>query len=252
MLLGLGCLSPSEVTDVHVIPLTRVFVDTAQVPHNAVLCEALHPSQTPHRTRNNMPPSRVHLVRHGQGQHNLEPLETNRLVHDAQLTDTGIQRCKMFGQEFPQDIHIDLVCASPMWRTIQTASYCFEKVIPQTELKKILLLPDAQETTAAPCDVGSPVSVITKGFGDLVDTHMVMDDWTSKRGKYATDAPALRARARALRRWLRARKEQQIVVVSHGAILDYIVQEKLDKNGVFQGTRPAMMACKIFASSKHG
>lgn len=188
-----------------------------------------------------MPPTRIHLVRHGQGQHNLESLEKNRLIHDAQLTELGVQRCRTFNQEFHEDINIDLVCASPMWRTIQTASYCFEKVIPQTELKKILLLPDAQETTTVPCDVGSPVSVITKGFGDLVDTHMVTDDWTSKKGKYATDAASLRARAKTLRRWLRAREEREIVVVSHGAILDYIVEENLDQNGVFKGKRPATM-----------
>lgn len=182
-----------------------------------------------------MAPTRIHLVRHGQGQHNLEPLEKNRQIHDAQLTELGEQRCHKFNEDFPKDIHIDLVCASPMWRTIQTAAFCFHDVIASTKTKQILLFPDAQETTAVPCDVGSPVSVITKGFGDLVDTSMVTDDWTSKEGKYATDAPALRARAKALRQWLKARPEQEIVVVSHGAILDYVVGENLDENGIFIG-----------------
>lgn len=182
-----------------------------------------------------MPPNRIHLVRHGQGQHNKEPLEKNRLIHDAQLTDLGIQRCQKFNEDFPGDIYIDVVCASPMWRTIQTASYCFHDVITKTKTKKILLLPDAQETTDEPCDVGSPVSVITKEFGDLVDAHMVTDEWTSKKGRYGTDAPALRARAKALRQWLKKRSQSEVVVVSHGAILDYVVEENLDENGVFKG-----------------
>lgn len=182
-----------------------------------------------------MPPTRIHLVRHGQGQHNVEPLEKNRQIHDAQLTDLGIQRCQKFNQAFPKEVHIDLVCASPMWRTIQTASYCFHDVIAKSRTKKILLLPDAQEITAIPCDIGSPVSVITKGFGDLVDASLVSDDWASKKGRYGVDTPAIMARAKALRQWLKARPEEEIVVVSHGAILDYVVGDNLDENGCFIG-----------------
>lgn len=197
-----------------------------------------------------MSPTRIRLVRHGQGYHNVEPLEQSRLIHDAHLTELGIQRCQHFNDEFPKDIRIDLVCASPMWRTIQTAAYCFHDVIPQTETKKILLLPDAQETTAIPCDVGSPKSAIVQEFGDLVDASLLSDEWTSKEGRYATDAPALRARAKALRQWLRARPEREIVVVSHGAILDYIVEENLDENGVFKGElpRPRRRACRFLCS----
>lgn len=165
----------------------------------------------------------------------MEPLAKSRLIHDAPLTDIGIQRCIQFNKEFPPDVHIHLVCASPMWRTIQTASYCFRDAIPQTKTQSILLLPDAQETTDMPCDIGSPASVITREFGDLVDAHMVTEEWTSKKGTYGTDTPTLRARAKALRQWLRARTEMEVVVVSHGAILDYIVEDKLDENGVFQG-----------------
>lgn len=182
-----------------------------------------------------MPPTQIHFIRHGQGQHNLEPLDETRQIHDAPLTDLGIQRCQSFNEKFPQIIHTDLVCASPMWRTIQTALYCFHDSILKTETKKILLLPDAQETTAVPCDIGSPKSVLTEKFGDLVDAHMVTDDWTSKQGRYGTGAPELRERAKALRQWLKARPEGEIVVVSHGAILDYVVEENLDENGIFIG-----------------
>lgn len=77
-----------------------------------------------------MPPTRIHLVRHGQGYHNVESLEQSRLIHDAHLTELGIRRCRHFNDELPKDIHIDLVCASPVWLTIQTAAYCFHDVIP--------------------------------------------------------------------------------------------------------------------------
>lgn len=182
-----------------------------------------------------MAPTRIHFIRHGQGEHNVEPLEKTRLIHDPHLTDLGVQRCKKFNEDFPKDVHIDLVCASPMRRTIQTALYCLHDVIPQTTTKKILLLPDAQETTDQPCDTGSPAAELQKEFGDIIDAHMVRAEWISKTGVYATDPPSLRARAKALRQWLKARPEKEIVVVSHGAILDYIVEDNLDENGVFKG-----------------
>lgn len=182
-----------------------------------------------------MPPSRIIFLRHGQGQHNMAPLEKNRLIHDARLTDYGVQRCKAYSEGFPLKANIELYCASPMTRTIQTALCCFSDSIPRTVTKKLLLLPDAQETTDLPCDVGSPVSTLREEFGEIIDTHLVSEEWTSKKGVYATDPSSLRARAKALRQWLWKRPESEILVVSHGAILDYVVEDNLDENGVFMG-----------------
>lgn len=47
-------------------------------------------------------------------------------------------------------------------------------------------------------------------------------DWTSKAGFYASTVPALQARARWCRTWLRSRPEREIVVVAHGDILRYM------------------------------
>jgi len=168
-----------------------------------------------------MPP-RIHLVRHAQGYHNLDPVEEQRRIHDPALTEHGVKRCIEFNDTYPGYVHLDLICASPMRRTIQTAQYCFHDRIPTTPSRQVLLLPLAQETTAEPCDVGSDPDAIKQEFGDLVDVGMVPKDWTSKEGIYATTPTALLARARELRRWLRARPEKDIVVVSHGAFLDYM------------------------------
>lgn len=166
---------------------------------------------------------RIHLVRHGQGFHQLEPLQEHRQIPDPSLTDLGVQRCDGFSQHFPDYIHIDLVCASPMRRTIQTAMHCFQDRIPQTPTQQIILLPLAQENTAEPCDVGSDTASIKQEFGDLVDTGRVDAAWNSKQGVYAPTPEALIARARQLRRWLRERPEREIVVVGHGAFFDYVI-----------------------------
>ena len=165
----------------------------------------------------------VYLVRHGQGEHNVEPTVTNRKIYDAPLTDLGVRRCKDFNKTFPEYIHIDLVCASPMRRAIQTAQYCFEDVIAGTPSRKILLLPLAQETTNEPCDVGSSSDAIKQEFGDAVDMSMLDTDWPSKQGVYAASPESITARGREFKKWLWQQQDKNIVVVGHGAFWDYLM-----------------------------
>lgn len=179
---------------------------------------------------------KIHLVRHGQGFHQFEPLHEHRQIPDPTLTELGVERCKNFNKEFPQDVHIDLVCASPMQRTILTAKHCFQDVIPKTPTGKILLLPLAQEATTEPCDTGSSPEAIKQNFGDLIDASMLRANWTSKEGVYAATPEALVSRARQLRRWLRARPENEIVVVGHGAFFNYMIGA-VSSDGHLLGTR---------------
>ena len=51
-----------------------------------------------------------------------------------------------------------------------------------------------------------------------VDMSPLSDDWTSKTGKWAASTKALNARAQYVRRWLRERPEDCIVLVAHGDI----------------------------------
>lgn len=167
-------------------------------------------------------PPRVHLVRHGQGQHQLEPLQEHRQISDPRLTDASIERCEQFNTHFPDAIPVELVCASPMRRAIQTAQHCFEKVIPRTESKRILLLPLAQENTDEPCDIGSRPDVIEAEFGDAVDASMLNAGWMAKEGMNAATPTALVARAKQFRQWIFQRPEKEIVVCGHGAFWDYV------------------------------
>ena len=57
-----------------------------------------------------------------------------------------------------------------------------------------------------------------------LDFSELTPDWTSKQGFYTASVPALQARARWCRNWLRARPEREIVVVAHGDILRYITE----------------------------
>lgn len=57
-----------------------------------------------------------------------------------------------------------------------------------------------------------------------MDFSALTPDWISKQGFYEASVPALQARARWNRKWLRARPEREIVLVAHGDCLRYITE----------------------------
>ena len=175
-----------------------------------------------------MPPTVIHLLRHGQGEHQLEPLMERIKIHDPSLTGLGLSRCEEFSLTFPRQDQIELVCASPLRRTIQTAQYCFGHAL--RDIKPIVLLPLAQEDTDDPCDTGSSRGDLLKEFGNLIDLQFTPEDWNSKTGIYAPTAAVLRQRVLELRLWIRNRPENELVVVGHGGFFHWVTGE-VDAHG---------------------
>ena len=94
---------------------------------------------------------------------------------------------------------------------------------------KVVALPEAQETNAVPCDTGTDPEVLKAEFKDRpVDFDLVRDGWNSKVGKWAQDADSLRARAKEVRQWLKARPEKEVVLVTHGGFLHYLNEDWAD------------------------
>jgi len=95
----------------------------------------------------------------------------------------------------------------------------------EAEGKRVIILPQLQETNAFVCDIGSPRDELEANpeFSGL-DFSALTPGWTSKAGFYAAEDRALRARAAWVRRWLRDQPESKIVVVAHSAILRYITE----------------------------
>lgn len=79
----------------------------------------------------------VHLIRHGQGAHNvaaaLRGAEAykDQTLRDASLDDVGVQQATQLGQ-WIRDARmvVDVVLVSPLTRTLQTASYMFPEPRP--------------------------------------------------------------------------------------------------------------------------
>lgn len=186
----------------------------------------------------------LHLVRHAQGFHNLGA-EFHTLP-DPKLTDLGQEQCANLQKlSFPDQSRISLVTASPLTRTIHTASLTFKPALENgTCNPRIIALPDAQETSDYPCDTGSDVDVLTRKCADekwLVDLSRLNDGWNDKSStsRYSPMAEAIRTRAKAARQQIRhltralvaaGNPDPQVVLVTHGGYLHYFTEDWEDSN----------------------
>jgi len=180
------------------------------------------------------PKTTIYCVRHAQGFHNLSTANHN--IPDPLLTDLGKQQCKDLAASFPYHSKITHLVSSPLRRTIYTTLLSFPDEVAQG--KKIIALPELQETSDLPCDTGSDKDKIEAEFGDKVDLHLVSEGWNDKTSeKYNPAASAIEARALEARVFLRklaadARASGQfdgqdihIVVVTHGGFLHYFTED---------------------------
>lgn len=82
--------------------------------------------------------------------------------------------------------------------------------------------------------MGSAPELLQKDYAQMADFALMSEDWNSKSGVYAPTIEALRARARALRLWLRSRSEEEIVVVGRGSFWHWTTGE-VDREGHLTG-----------------
>ena len=143
---------------------------------------------------------------------------------DPVLTEKGIEQCRDLAKKFPYLKSIGAIVASPLRRTIYTALYGFEPLIEKG--MRVIALPEICETADVPCDTGSDVAVLKEEMKDKpVDLGMLQQGWNVKTGKWAPTADAVGKRAKEARQWLKARPEDEIVVVTHGGFLHYFTED---------------------------
>ncbi|KAI0329913.1 phosphoglycerate mutase-like protein [Cubamyces sp. BRFM 1775] len=169
---------------------------------------------------------RIFLTRHAEAEHNVTEDWT---IRDAPLTARGREQAAALNEATKDTVQAtaDLLVTSGLKRTLQTTILAFPALRKRLEAegKPVLVLPQLQEVNDLPCDTGSDREVLEADpeFAGL-DLSPLTPDWNSKEGFYAATETAIRARARWVRQWLRARPERRIVVVSHGDCLRYITK----------------------------
>lgn len=187
-------------------------------------------------------PTYIHLVRHAQGVHNLS--HENQQFPDPDLTPLGEDQCATLRDNFPYHDKVTHLVASPMRRTLRT---CLLSFSPEVEAgKKVVALPEVQELSTLPCDIGSEPEVLAKDFDpSQVDLSLVKKGWNDKsRGSpWEPTIKSLEARAQKSRLWLRDlaaqskdAEEVHIVVVSHGGFIHFLTED-------WDGMNPAAGKC---------
>ena len=182
---------------------------------------------------------RLHLVRHAEGTHN--PGHDTTIL-DPPLTARGIEQSQELCRDFPYKDSVGLVFASPLRRTLQTASLGFRQSIDEKYYArgsgagvrngaKLVLEPDVQAHSARPCDTGSDISILRTEFYDLRWDILDLDPiFPKKEDLYADDSESLKLRGARLQHRLEEKFKElkdssrpDIVVVTHGGFLKFVV-----------------------------
>jgi broad specificity phosphatase PhoE len=118
-----------------------------------------------------------------------------------------------------------------MRRTLQTAEqslgWLIQKGVP------VILRAEWQENSAKPCDTGTSISEMQKEWPQF-DWSTVDPLYPSKKGLYEFSKRGLTQRGIEARKWLRARPEKTIIVVSHSGFLRVGVSHRMYDNADYR------------------
>lgn len=157
------------------------------------------------------------FVRHAQALHNV--CEDNLWTPDNPLTEEGEKQCEEAHKEWGDKIFskADLIVVSPMTRALQTGYIISGK---KGDLNWTVTPMCSEKLSGATCDEGRPKTELVKNLPWMSAWKGVaeLDEewWTAKR-------PPEEERVTEFLKFLEEQKEEKIVVVSHGAFLQYIV-----------------------------
>ncbi|KAJ5107650.1 phosphoglycerate mutase family protein-like protein [Penicillium angulare] len=195
-----------------------------------------------------MPPT-LYVIRHAQGEHNVND---SHHIRDALLTDTGKAQCQELQEKFPFLQDVEVILASPLRRTIQTAAYTFA---PELEKRQtpVILVPNAQEISSLACDIGHDTKITKSEAPNLIKdaaplwsaanlgSTLVNESWNSKKGIYESSLPAVKQRAAEMRNWIYSRPERHVALVTHGGFLHYLTE---DWRGYVRGKGTGYLNCE--------
>ncbi|KAK2659992.1 hypothetical protein Ddye_006525 [Dipteronia dyeriana] len=182
----------------------------------------------------------LHLVRHGQGIHNVEGEKGNHVLlfdelFDAHLSPLGRQQVDNLRKQVQScglAKKIDLVITSPMSRTLQTAVGVFGSeghsmtVNEENGAKSTLSGPPIvavelcrERMGVHPCDKRGSISKYQSNF-PVIDFNLAKseDDILWKADTRET-LEEVAARGMKFIKWLWSRQEKEIAIVSHGIFL---------------------------------
>ncbi|XP_022717881.1 phosphoglycerate mutase-like protein 1 [Durio zibethinus] len=179
----------------------------------------------------------LHLVRHGQAMHNMEGDKNPEALlslnlFDAQLSPLGLQQVA----KLRKDVHaskllnrIELITTSPLSRAMQTAVAVFGSEddtgnVACANSPQIMAVELCRDRLGVrPCDMRRKVSDCQSLFPSIDFSMMDGEDDNLWNPDIREPEEELAKRAAKFLQWLWTRPEKEIVVISHGLVLQNIL-----------------------------
>ncbi|TYH35029.1 hypothetical protein ES332_D13G165200v1 [Gossypium tomentosum] len=189
----------------------------------------------------------LHLVRHGQALHNVEGDKNPEALlspnlFDAQLTPLGLKQVAKLRNEVHTYL-IGLKC-----RAMETASGCFgregENAVSSSTPKIMAVELCRDRLGVRPCDMRRKMSDCRSRFPWIDFSMMDVEDDNLWNPELRESEEELAKRVIELLNWVWKRPEKEIVVVSHGLVLQHILINLLANSDFNPTLTPAL--CKRF------
>lgn len=175
----------------------------------------------------------IHLFRHDVAIHSYS--HEGFYMHDPVLTTDGVKSAKEVLEHPKKRFNKPtLVLISPLQRCIQTALYAFHPEWNKKAaeffkdgLPRFVIMPQLQEMSQQPCDTCHSLEFLKEKYGKEVEfpnEWFTNNDWLVKRGTdYADDNWLAGKRAEFVRQYIKGLPDREVVVVTHGDFIHYLV-----------------------------
>ena len=164
----------------------------------------------------------VYLIRHAQSEANASyEREDQTIYFDPGITNLGKKQAAI-ARKLLANIDFDLIVCSPLTRALQT----FEFIFPRPIQNKVVLS-FVREYLNDPADVGSQPNELSEKFENFDFSGLQKFWWNNdvpieeKEINYES-IHNLDARVKKFKKWIEARTERKIAVISHGTFISRI------------------------------
>jgi broad specificity phosphatase PhoE len=174
----------------------------------------------------------LYCIRHGTALHNdyyWTQLKNKayQYYHDTPLTIKGIMEAELLADEWKDIKDIELVVTSPLMRTLCTTENIFYNTkIPVIVYDGIKEHPQSEEW----CNLRTSKTVLMERFPeyDFSDLKTENDnEWQREKLPKEREMQKLNARIEKFKKWIMARPEKKIAVVSHSSFLGQMIFKKI-------------------------
>jgi broad specificity phosphatase PhoE len=170
----------------------------------------------------------LHLIRHGEATHNVQPKPWGEDLVDARLTDTGVQQALAL-RERAATLPVEVVVVSPLSRALETATRGLEPLIVRQPPVPFICVEECREQFGKNLpDMRRPIAAVAIEYPQVSFETLPQLDADPLFTPERETLEALTRRADQFLDLMWARPEKHIAVVTHSSFLAALLNAALD------------------------